>query len=698
MRNLKLLIVAVLACAALAAQKPAGPMPPVEIRAKGGEYGPEKWSWEGVAVVADPVNHETLYLGGRCGGAEFGTLGNWALADDGKTWREVRQTNAVLDPLRGKILAARRLARDAEAGARNLFYAGMDSAAQAQAVKRDPLKRIGDSLKSSQETHDALQSAQPVLADAEAIGHARPLLEKAIVNLKAAARAFADGSLDAAALKHCFDAQWALDEAADCVASSPGPRVGAFTAYDPARQSILLFGGSHGDYVMSDTWLYDCKAQSWRQCFPAAAPSPRAFSAVPILDEKKQPAAQIHYDETRKKIILSGGVTLLNKMVYQNGFTPLPSDEWSFDTETGEWAAAGEPLKRSTEPGSRFYRTVVPAYDPTWFDGAPRGDAAATSRWLVELIPNTWTKVPVPDRPAVERDWGTARYDPDRDQIYRWTGGHQADPSNAMTTYHPALNRYSIGYVPEIYGKGMSFNGRPDCLNHTYLNWDYDPVSRCVVCVTMGGTGVYNPDRQDWDFSIAQPFNHHIYLTCTVSTPRGVIVWTPGFFGVMDVAKRQWTKLPVTGTLPRSQTDGSALTYDGKRDCVWFFSHTDYQKPSGQVWQYDLKTGIVKATDPAGRAPFAARKGLTEIRECAYLPTADLVLLNNFSNGKEVAYDPAANRWVLLPIRQNQERLGSVSDTLVYDSRRDLVWNLNSYKAIYVLKLDRSKMEIEKAP
>ena len=54
----------------MGADKPAPqPIPPGEVRAKGGEYGPEKWKWEGVAVVGDPVNKETLHLGGRCGGA-----------------------------------------------------------------------------------------------------------------------------------------------------------------------------------------------------------------------------------------------------------------------------------------------------------------------------------------------------------------------------------------------------------------------------------------------------------------------------------------------------------------------------------------------------------------------------------------------------------------------------------------------------
>ncbi len=119
MKYLSLFSIGVLATVSLAAPKPTGPMPPVPVRKKGGEYGPEKWTWEGVAVIADPINHETLYLGGRCDGAEFGTLGDWALADDGNAWREMRFASALLDPLRGQIVSARRIAREGEAEAQS---------------------------------------------------------------------------------------------------------------------------------------------------------------------------------------------------------------------------------------------------------------------------------------------------------------------------------------------------------------------------------------------------------------------------------------------------------------------------------------------------------------------------------------------------------------------------------------------------
>lgn len=657
---------------AVAAPAASGPMPPVDVRHMDGEFGKEKWAWQGQAVVADPVNHETLYLGGHVGGVEFGSIGHWALADDGKTWRELKFASAALDPLREKALAARRQAKDGEAAARNVFYGALGAAAESEAIRKEPAKLIDEALRQTDELVAALGVAKAEGWEKDAFAHARPLAEKALAGLKGAQAGFADGKVDAALLKACFEAEWALDEAADCLASSPGPREAPSAAYDPGSRCIVLFGGGHGDYMTNETWLNDCGKKAWRQVWPAVAPSPRL-------------GATLAWSEDRKALVLSGGQAVLDKMVYQQGEKPAPPGEWTFDAKAGAWTGEG-----GQPAGRRVYRTIVPAYDPCWYDAAARGDPAATAAWIADLKPNVWTAVPAQPAPAPEREWGTAVLDPDRDQIYRWTGGHQADPSTSVSTYHPALNRWSIPYVAEILlsRKGMTFNGRPDCANHTYLHYAYDTVSKRLVCIAMGGTGVYNPDRREFDFNIAQPFNRQIYETCTAGTSQGVVVWARGYFGLLDVKAREWKTLPVTGTLPRPCCDGSALCYDAKRDALWMATFTGYQKASGNLWRYDMKTGAALAMNPANADSIGKAKGFnSEIRESVYLPKADLVLYSNFVNGKQVAYDPAKNRWVVLNIERRLERQGTVSDTLVYDARRDLVWNLNAYKVIYVLKV-----------
>ena len=661
------------------------PLPPVNARIPSADYdyGVMKFPWSGAGIVWDEVNGEALFLCGHNGGMPSGTMGSWALTDGGKMWRELQWASPVLDPLRANALAARLPAKDGEAAARGLFYAALDAAQEAQAAKSAPAKLIADATRLAEELSAALHASTARGWEKESIARAGALTARALGGLKSAHAALAGGRLDAEVLRQCFDAQWALDEAADCLATSPPPRENASVVFDPAGKSVVLFGGSHHDFMRNDTWRYDCAQKSWRQWWPKTAPTARMGAAFARGADGR--------------LALTGGQTVLSKMTYQLGEMPAPAGEWMLDTTTGEWSGAD-----GAEPGTRIYRTIVRGYDPRWYDAAPRGDRAATEEWLAQLPPNVWTAVPAQPAPAPEREWGTAAFDPDRDQIYRWTGGHCADPSTQVSTYHPAINRWSSPFVPDIIAarKGMTFTGRPDCANHTYLHYAYDPVSRRLICPSQGGTGVFNPDSGDFEFSVEQPFNRKIYQTCAAGTPLGVVLWTEsGKMFVFDYAARAWKPFPLTGKPPRPVTDGSTMCYDARRDALWIASFLDYQKASGSIWRCDLKTGVVTAMNPAGAQTIGTAKGIhSEIRESVYIPTADLVLFNNFIAGGEVAYDPNANRWVTLGIPKKLERLGTVSDTLTWDPKRRLVWNLNSYKAIYVLKLDPKSLVISESP
>ncbi|MBN1417792.1 MAG: hypothetical protein JXP34_03395, partial [Planctomycetes bacterium] len=44
------------------------------------------------------------------------------------------------------------------------------------------------------------------------------------------------------------------------------------------------------------------------------------------------------------------------------------------------------------------------------------------------------------------------------------------------------------------------------------------------------------------------------------------------------------------------------------------------------------------------------------------------------------------------------ERLGTVSDTLVFDAKRGLVRNLNAYKTVYVLRVDPASLVLSEDP
>ncbi len=685
-------------------------------------------------IVFDPVNREMLFLGGHCPGAPRGSIGNWALSPEGGKWRRLLSESKALAPLREKVLAAKAKARDAMAFARNVFYKSLPAAEESAEMKGLPAKTGAEAVALLKTALGAVKGAKADGWEAKAAAKADERLSLALSRLTAAAGAFGSGKVDPASLKAAFEASWAIDEAADFLRSSPGSRAGAAAVYDAENRSVVLFGGEHGDYLMSDTWVYDCAKRAWRRLFCETAPRARTDARMVWLPK-------------RKAVCMIGGGTYSPRFSYHSRSYQQLRDYWVLDAAAGRWAAVAE-IDLDTAKGKRFalesalaaddrdyvlgvamknfgyrkgavsccwmlklgepkaaltaklgapgdartYMTVVREYDPTWYDAAPRGDQKTQAAFLAGLKANTWTDVPQAPRPCPQRDWGTAVFDAKRDQFYHWTGGHMADPATIVSTYHVAIGRWSIPYVGEYLEKGMSFNGRPDCQNHTYLNYAFDLKTNRMVCINQGGTSVYDPDRREFIAHVPPPFRFAQYTTKTVGTPQGVIAWESGFLGLFDAEKMAWKKLPVTGKIPPViHGDCNNMTWDPKRKCVWMSATKSFSAGSGQMWKYELDGGKLTAMNPKG----IERLGwMSRIRETCYLPKQDLVLHNVFCNDRQVAYDPAKNRWVTLSIPQNIKGLGGVGLGMMYDPKRDLVWAAESQKRMHVLKVDSKTLKI----
>ncbi len=705
-----------------------------------GEYGNSVCFMEGASPVVDPVNQELLFIGGRTGNDPEGFVGHWAFSLKDKAWREMTTSDAVLDPLRAEVRKAIAPARDGVAAARNVFYAAMESAEESAAVKDKPAKLIESALTQARAALEAVGAAKGEGWRQAALEQAKERVSRAVAGLSAAGKGFSGGQLSAELIKSAFDAAWLLDEASDCLRALPGARVSAGCGFDEATKSVLVFGGEHGDYLLNDTWIYDCAGKSWRQVFPEVAPRPR------------DAAGKLIWLPGSKRLALAGGNTYAPKFIYFRRSENALSDVWTFDAAAGKWslvnagggkgpapdlacapaAGAGDVLlglaskgkwkgvtadywllriapsadadasKAGAAAGTRTYFSVVKEYDPCWYDAAPRGERKAVDDWIAKLPANTWTVVPEAPRAAPQRSWGTACFDPGRDQWYHWTGGHMADPADIVSTYHPAINRWSIPYVASYVGKGISFQGRPDCMNHTYTNYSFDPVSKKLVTTSFGGTCVYDPDRMEFELRIDQPFRQHPYTTLTVGTPKGVVCRaTGGYLGVLDVAAREWKKLPLKGKLQDPQTDGSGLCYDSKRNAVWMGSLAGYQNPCGLVWRYDLETGTAEELKPENWDTIGKdKKAFASLREIAYLPKLDLLLFNNIYQGKQVAYDPGKNRWVLLDLARDPKggkvlgQLGGVDIGLMYDAKRDLLWAQSSSQNMFVIRIDPKSLKI----
>jgi hypothetical protein len=166
-------------------------------------------------------------------------------------------------------------------------------------------------------------------------------------------------------------------------------------------------------------------------------------------------------------------------------------------------------------------------------------------------------------------------------------------------------------------------------------------------------------------------------------------------------AGRGWQRLPAMGEkLPPTETDGSTLTYDAKRDRLLMTTSTP-KEPFGQVWAYDLATGRVTKLNPTG---MKAIEGKRFAREAVYIPESDSLLAGYVVEGRMPIYDAAENGWLLveLPGSEFISRTptgASVDLGLAYDAKRKLVWAVMCQLkpgAIQVLRFEKTGLAAEK--
>jgi hypothetical protein len=503
--------------------------------------------------------------------------------------------------------------------------------------------------------------------------------------------------------------------------------------YDPVNNVIVLFGGDHLDFLYSDTWVYDCVTKTWSQKSPAVCPYPRAGHALLYLPKSR-------------KIVLVGGYEYSELSTYGTGQykNRTPFEIWTYDPAADQWTlikafASGTvpgfrngwgayPAVAAADTGDRImalgdYRkpatyllTCDPAqtdpsgtqtygvtpgtedrrigpYSPGWYHqdvGTANPDSFET--FLKNLPTNQWTSVTPPKDPCagytcVDRVWGTTIYDPDRNYILVWAGGHSSHGGTDVARYETHNNRWYVDiyggwpleatYSNTSYPTHFTFSNRPFMTGHTYDNYDYDVNLKKMVLVKTKYSYVYDPDRGDWD-SLRIP-NHAemgggFYNTSVTSTPHGVVCWTyrrgqsssvwPYYLFLLNNGQT-WQKLNTTGEdIPKYYTDIDGAVYDSRRDRMLF---TGRSVEAGQIWALDMQTLAVTKLNPTG-----SYGGDSYWREIVYLPAQDKMLVQG---GRW--YDCASNTWSTTPFTKGSGvgSLSSVSSGLMYDPARDLVWS-----------------------
>lgn len=499
-----------------------------------------------------------------------------------------------------------------------------------------------------------------------------------------------------------LEGSWlALSKAAEFLDAEPAPRALSPIAYDPKTKLFVLFGGDHLDYLTNDTWVFDPAKRRWFQRHPESAPPPRANHKLAAAGEGK--------------ITLSGGYAYTSNTDYCGGqYRDHADGEWVYDIEADAWTGAG----KAAPSGLRTYRTG--RLHPDHYLEGPKPDRDATSRWQAELPPNLWSPAKPPQLPALNRDWGSAVLDPDRDLILRWSGGHSAHGGTDVLQYHLATNRWELTMPVEFplgqlysnteYPEGVNFNGRPWVTGHTYQSYGYDPNLKKMLFVGQREPcHIYDPDLGDWTGRLAKPkgmaYGSCFYTLTLTPTPAGLVCWThSGTLFQFDAAKREWVERPVTGgKLPASVVDNSTVVHDTKRDRLLFWRkpYGDKTVYDGEIHAVDLKTWSVSALAPGGKQAAAAVPYLCQIR---YDIGSDLFLVGGTlppgPDGfrRTPAYDPSGNRWISLRIGGDDPsgpRGRNVSLGLMYDATRKLFWAVDTNSRVHALRLDPKSADVQ---
>jgi hypothetical protein len=700
-----------LAPPALAAEKKPYRIPP---------YGEREFNqgilWGSEATSPDGF---TLAFGGQDLDAEDG-IGHTRIKEKGGQWKsllaELRGKNPYLtqhDDL-AQLQANHRVAHRALLSA---YYSGLPKDQQ-QAKLDLALPLIDASLDAFQLSIYSMRTVEVDEPTAAALKRSRSFVSLA----KEAAAVFEEQGLTPGSLRSCEQVERLRQRAVELFNAEPPPRALSPIVYEPESGLFLVFGGDHFDFLMNDLWSFDPKKRQWSFHMQEKAPPPRAGHTLKAEGGK---------------IIMTGGYAYTSNTDYCGSqYEQLEDGKWVYDTETNEWSGGKEAAKMAAS-SERVYRTG-PFHPDFYLEPAP--DREANEKILAAIGPNTWTKLNPPKLPELNRDWGTAIYDPQRDLILRFSGGHSAHGGSDVLHYHLATNRWELCFPVEFplgqlysntsYPEGLNFNGRPWVTGHTYKSYGLDPRTQKMLFVGhQKHTYFYDPAAGDWEpRRQAKPEGMNYgdsYYTLTLwATTDTLYCWTQNgeLFKYVEQSKadgetsadkeskeksRGWVKVELTGDkLAGSVVDHSGMTWDSKRNRLLCCRtpYGDNHKYDGQIYSIELDSGKVTALSPAGA------KGMGEVRflrELVYEPESDLMIVGAMLPGKEgvprrtPAYDGAKNRWVSLLLdgdHPHGKEGRNVSLGMIYDPQRKLLWAVDTNSQVYALRVAADKADIQPLP
>jgi hypothetical protein len=476
----------------------------------------------------------------------------------------------------------------------------------------------------------------------------------------------------------------------------PAARAGHFTVYDD-QTGWVLAGGGYNRNNLSDLWAYDAAADVWKKLkgevptgwHISADIAPR-HNVILLTTANKAPGDSSTCNELYP-VRTTYAFRISREGLIDDSVRPqLQAEIWK---RTRDEAVAG------TAP------------DPT--------RARKQAETLRRIPPNQWVLLDAPGRPGVLRTWGSCSFDEANSRIVYWGGGHCGYGGSDYDLYDLAQNTWIASPLTAEYPErawdmgvnpaGVTFGGAP-FIRHGRKVYAWDPVSKLIIntktiLLTSGYapallkniagedtkrssyrkwvTMTYNPADEKWDLLCSGVPG----LDLTVSTPHGVMAvdhyWdvvetkvaqhAPNSVYLLDVAARQWKKLPNPGPSPDNLYELTELVYDSKRDQLLLHGGGVNRD---ELWSYSLAAKRWAKLEPQGATPPVCG------REAVYLPKADVLLTaGSPAAGPEspalYAYHVGQNRWEKLtfppPAGRRAADLVSQNRAWTYDPVRALV-------------------------
>ncbi|MFC1479704.1 kelch repeat-containing protein, partial [Planctomycetota bacterium] len=541
----------------------------------------------------------------------------------------------------------------------------------------------------------------------------------------------------------------------DILAPEPTGRAHSPLVWDVKNKKIVLFGGDHLDYLMSDTWIYDPKSREWDLRRPKTAPASRAGHALLYLPKSG-------------KIAMLGGYAFRSDEGYGGmGYTRRELELWVYDTAENRWGlikywpygkdkrgrrgprggteggGPGSPRNNTLEAVADKNDTIlcsgwvcrvdpgavdaegtskhgVPSgtmvrrtgkYVPTWWDEEPEQNPAANEKFLSSIKTNTWVRITPPKTLKRNRDWGTATFDTDRGQIIYFSGGHCAYSGTDVHVYSSRANRwrtssfadFPVGFCAGTgyHGQQWSFNGRPFMTSHTYKLYAYDPGSKKMLCFNRYNTFIFDPLTCDWEWPPVKetPFGGGVWVPKFCTMPDGLLVWSAINARTRSKPSGLWRFDASNRSWKKIETTGEKVPGTPGDDYGTLVYDSKRKRAlmfvtkrkAGGPWSCDLKTGAV--TDLKAVNP---KQSPDQPREAVYLPEGDIVLFAQTNGKASIIYDCTQNKYRLLelgnPLTGKQHSYG-----LMYDPKRKIAWMVACKGGwpIHVMRFDLKTAKIK---